>query len=56
MGATLSEAGLASKSVTPDEIAHYQALGWVKLEKFVHLEQVNNLLAIAKDKMGEKGD
>jgi hypothetical protein len=44
------------RAVTPEEISHYQEQGWVKLEKFVPLDRVSDLLAFAKDKMGEDGD
>lgn len=43
------------RDVTPEEIAHYQKHGWVKLEKFVPVAKVNEMLAFAKDKMGEDG-
>src|SRR5438093_178031 len=44
------------RAVTPEEIAHYQKFGWVKLEQFVPLDRVNDLFAMARDKMGEDGD
>jgi hypothetical protein len=44
------------RSVTADEIAHYQQHGWVKLKQFVPLDRVADLLAMAKGKMGENGD
>ena len=44
------------RAVTPGEVAHYQAFGWVKLEKFVPLGRVHELLAMAKEKMGVDGD
>ena len=44
------------RSVTANEIAFYRQFGWVKLEKFVPLALVNELLAIAKERMGEDGD
>jgi len=56
MDAVLSEAETRFRDVTPAEIAHYREFGWVKLEKFVPIERVNGLLAIARDKMGEDGD
>ena len=54
--AALSEANAGFRDVTPGEIAHYRQLGWVKLEKFVPLAQIDQLLAIAKERMGEDGD
>lgn len=44
------------RAVTAEEIVHYQQFGWVKLEKFIPLDRINDLLAIAKYKMGEDGD
>lgn len=44
------------RDVTPDEIAHYQQFGWVKLERFIPLGMANDLLAMAKERMGENGD
>ncbi|CAN7620418.1 phytanoyl-CoA dioxygenase family protein [Phenylobacterium sp. LjRoot225] len=46
----------AFRSVTPEEINHYRQHGWVKLEKFIPAPQVAELLAMATDLMGEKGD
>ncbi|HET8711265.1 MAG TPA: phytanoyl-CoA dioxygenase family protein [Spongiibacteraceae bacterium] len=46
----------AFRSVTPEEIAHLQEFGWIKLKKFIPIESVNAMLAIAKEKMGEHGD
>ena len=56
MNAALSEVGPGYRDVTPEEIAHYRKFGWVKLEKFVPIAQVDALLAIAKERMGEDGD
>lgn len=56
MDAVLSEPETRFRDVTPAEIAHYRKFGWVKLQKFVPIERVNGLLAIAKEKMGEDGD
>src|SRR5579862_7921392 len=44
------------RSVTPEEITHYKQHGWVKLEKFISIELISAMIAIAKDKMGEDGD
>jgi hypothetical protein len=44
------------RAVTPEEIAHYQRFGWVKLEKFIPIDKVNALLAMARERMGERGD
>jgi len=43
------------RSVTPDEIAHFQEHGWVKLDKFIPGDSLAAMLAIAKEKMGEDG-
>jgi hypothetical protein len=56
MAAQLASVDDAFRVVTPEEIAHYQQFGWVKLEKFISLDRVHALLAIAKRKMGEDGD
>jgi hypothetical protein len=52
----LSEVGPGYRDVTPEEIARYREFGWVKLQKFVPIAQVDALLAIAKERMGEDGD
>lgn len=44
------------RAVTAEEIAHYREFGWVKLEKFVSRPRVDEILALAKEKMGEQGD
>jgi hypothetical protein len=44
------------RSVTSQEVAHYQEHGWVKLDGFVPKDRVADLLALAKDKMGDRGD
>ena len=46
----------AFRAVTPEEIASYQRFGWVKLNKFIPRAKVDELLAMAKDRMGENGD
>lgn len=56
MTAQLAAIDGAFRAVTPEEIAHYQQFGWVKLKKFIPIDKVNALLAMAKDKMGERGD
>jgi hypothetical protein len=56
MEAALDDVRNDFRSVTPEEIAHYQQRGWVKLDKFVPVDRVNDLLAMAKEKMGEDGD
>lgn len=55
---TISEArdGANFRTVTPEEVAHYQKCGWVKLEKFVPVERIEQILAIARERMGETGD
>jgi len=52
----LAPAGSAFRSVTSEEIAHYRKHGWVKLERFVPISRVNEILALGKEKMGEHGD
>jgi hypothetical protein len=44
------------RAVTPEEIASYQKFGWVKLKNFIPRAKVDELLAMAKDRMGENGD
>lgn len=44
------------RSVTAEEIDHYKQFGWVKLKQFVPLARVDEMLAMAKDRMGEAGD
>ena len=44
------------RAVTTHEIAHLQQHGWVKLEKFIPLDRIAEVLAIAKCRMGENGD
>jgi hypothetical protein len=56
MSAGLSAVVVNYRDVTPEEIAHYREFGWVKLERFVPIVQVDALLAIAKERMGEDGN
>jgi len=56
MDNVVSETGGDFRSVTQDEISHYQKFGWVKLNKFVPMDRVNAILALAKERMGENGD
>jgi hypothetical protein len=49
-------AALPCRSVTADEVAHYQKYGWVKLSGFVQHETVQLLLSTARERMGEDGD
>jgi len=42
--------------VTPAEVAHYQELGWVKLEAFVRADMVKLILKNAFERMGEDAD
>jgi hypothetical protein len=44
------------RAVTAEEVAHYEEHGWVKLECFIPLDWIADLLAMAKDKMGGNGD
>lgn len=46
----------AFREITPEEIAHYRKFGWVKLDKFIPRATCEALLAMAKEKMGERGD
>jgi hypothetical protein len=50
------QANSPCRSVTADEIAHYQEFGWVKLPGFVARPVVEAVLAVAKAKMGQDGD
>jgi len=43
------------RSVTAEEIAHYQQHGWVKLERFTHPDVVRRLRQVGVRKMGEDG-
>lgn len=47
---------LLCRSVTVEEIAHYQELGWVRLKNFIPPESVQILLEMACERMGEDGD
>jgi hypothetical protein len=42
--------------VTPDEVAHYQEFGWVKLKAFVRADLVELILKTALQRMGEDAD
>jgi phytanoyl-CoA dioxygenase PhyH len=42
--------------VTPEEVAHYQEFGWVKLKAFVHADLVKLILETALERMGEDAD
>jgi hypothetical protein len=44
------------RRVTPAEVAHYQELGWVKLEGFVRADLVKLILRSALERMGEDAD
>ena len=44
------------RGVTPEEIAHYQEFGWVKLEGLVHPKLIRRLLEIGVGKLGQDGD
>lgn len=56
MEAQLAATDGAFRDVTPEEITHYQQFGWVKLRSFIPRDKVDALLAMAKDRMGERGD
>lgn len=47
---------LPCRSITAEEIAHYQQFGWVKLKRFVDPEALRILLDVALERMGEDGD
>lgn len=44
------------RSVTPEEVAHYQEFGWVKLKGFVRPATVKYILEAALQRMGEDAD
>lgn len=44
------------RSVTAEEVAHYQEYGWVKLKAFVRPDVIQSMLSLARDRMGEDGD
>lgn len=44
------------RTVTPEEVAHYQEFGWVKLKKFVDPGLLSTMLAIGQAKMGDDAD
>lgn len=44
------------REVTPEEVAHYQQKGWVKLSQFIKPEIVNTLLTTARQRMGADAD
>jgi hypothetical protein len=44
------------RHVTPEEVAHYQEFGWVKLKGFVRSDVVKLILRSALERMGEDAD
>lgn len=44
------------RTVTPEEVAHYHELGWVKLKRFIHPDVIRIVLDTAIEQMGEDGD
>lgn len=44
------------RTVTTEEVAHYQEFGWVQLKRFIDPAMIAKLLAKAKGIMGEDGD
>lgn len=44
------------RSVTAEEVEHFDEFGWVKLKGFVDPDVVRTLLDLARDLMGEDGD
>jgi hypothetical protein len=55
MNAISNAAKSPFREVTPEEIAHYRQHGWVKLEKFVPVAEVDKLRTMAQELMGEDG-
>lgn len=53
--ATDADGDRAFRSVTAEEVAHYQMFGWVKREKFMPAASVAAILAFARDRMGDDG-
>lgn len=56
MDAQQAQGDGAFRNVTPEEIAHYKQHGWVKLNGFIPRATCDALVAMAKAKMGERGD
>jgi Phytanoyl-CoA dioxygenase (PhyH) len=54
-GTNPQRASSGFRDVTPEEVAHYREFGWVKLERFVPIAQIDAMLALAREKMGEDG-
>ncbi len=52
----LASADVVFRDVTPEEVAHFRKFGWVRLKQFFSPTVVAELLAMAKNRMGEKGD
>lgn len=44
------------RQITPEEIAHYQKHGWVKLAAFIQPNMLETLLREAKERLGDDGD
>lgn len=44
------------RAVTPEELAHYQEYGWVKLKQFIDPGLIRKLLRTAKARMGDDAD
>lgn len=44
------------RSVTKEEIDHYQEHGWVKLKQFIDTDRIKTILSIARGIMGDDGD
>jgi hypothetical protein len=55
MGEVAGESQTDLRAVTAQEIAHLQQHGWVKLDQFIPKDLIAQVLAIAKDRMGEDG-
>ena len=52
----MSTALSSCRTVTPEEVAHYQEKGWVQLKRFVDPDMLATILKVAKSVMGEDGD
>lgn len=52
----VASSDLPCRTVTKEEVEHYQQYGWVKLKQFINRDTVRQLLASARAKMGDDGD
>lgn len=51
-----TNAATPCRDVTPNEVAHFQQFGWVKLKGFIKPSMVQKLLETARSRMGDDGD